>query len=200
MEPLPDVSLRFRREPEAEWIEEKWIDILRHVRDGSEPVLPETPPESSWLRRWGFLLILAATAVLVLLAWRMKRRSALEAPLPPDQWALREIERIERTLTPPQGEAETYHTQMSYVVRRYLTEHFGLHALQQTTAEFLAAVHDVPPEAAALLGEFLQRCDLAKFARAGTTPEECRRTAELARELVRRTGSVSCRVQAPPGS
>jgi hypothetical protein len=119
-----------------------------------------------------------------------------------DQWAQREIQRIEGTLMPPQGEAETYHTQLSFIVRRYLTEQFGLHALQQTTTEFLEAVRQVPQvtaeqktqlttEQQALLRELFERCDLAKFARARTLPEECRRTAELARELVRQTAQLA---------
>jgi hypothetical protein len=190
IEPVPDLTVRFRRGTDAEWIEEKWIDILRNVRAGSESPQPEDEAPS-WLRRWGFILVLGATALLVLLAWVKKRRQVHRvAPLPPDRWALREIERIEKTLMPPQGEAETFHTQISFVVRRYLAERFGLHALQQTTAEFLESVRQVPQlsaEEQALLTELFERCDLAKFARAGTSPEECQHTAELARNLVRQT-------------
>jgi hypothetical protein len=188
-EPLPDVTVRFRRGPESEWIEEKWIDILRYIQDGSEtPRLAEKRP--SWLRRWGFVLLLAATVVLVLLAWLKKRNIRRQAALPLDRWALREIERIETTLLPPQGAAETYHTHISFVVRRYLAERFGLRAFQQTTPEFLEAIRhlpQLPPEEQTLLTELFQRCDLAKFARAGTTPEECQQTAALARDLVRQT-------------
>jgi hypothetical protein len=194
VEPVPDVTVRFRRQPDAEWIEEKWIDILRNIRDGTQPPQPmkETP---SWLRRWGFVLILAVTALLVMLAWLSKRhRFRRLAALPSDRWALGEIERIEKTLMPPQGEAATYHTQISFVVRRYLAERFGLHALQQTTAEFLESARQVsqlPAEEQTLLTELFQRCDLAKFARADTSPEECQRTAELARTLVQQTVSSS---------
>jgi hypothetical protein len=188
-EPLADLSVRFRRGPEDEWREEKWTDILRRVRfPQSQP-----PPEegTSWLRRWGFVLLLSVTGLLVLLAWLGRRQGVRrEAPLPPDLWALREIERIDKTVMPPQSDAETYHTQISYVVRRFLAERFGLHALQQTTAEFLEAVRSVPyltTDHQKLLAELFERCDLAKFARATTAPEECHRTAELARRLVQQT-------------
>ena len=67
LEPVPDFTVRFRRQPDAEWVEEKWIDILRNVREGTELPQPMTR-EPSWLRRWGFVLIFAATALLVLLA------------------------------------------------------------------------------------------------------------------------------------
>ena len=112
------------------------------------------------------------------------------APLPPEQWALRELERIEQKLMPPQGDAEVFHTQLSHVVRRYLAERFGLHAL---AADHGGISRSRPPTAAGVGGaasavaRFFERCDLAKFARASTPPEECRRTAEMARELVRQT-------------
>lgn len=188
IEPVPDVTVRFRREPEAEWIEEKWIDIIRNTRDGAETPRP-LQPEPSWLRRWGFVLVLAAAFLLILLAWLRKRwRFRPRALLSPDRWAIREIERIESSLLPPKGAAEAYHTQLSFVVRRYLAERFGLPALQQTTAEFLESIRKLPQLTAheqALLAQLSARCDLAKFARAGTSPEECRRTAELARALLR---------------
>jgi hypothetical protein len=190
MEPVPDLTVRFRRGTDAEWMEEKWIDILRHVRDGTE--IPQAGEERpSLLRRWEIMFALAVTALLILLAWlRKRRRVPRQAPLPPDRWALREMERIETTLMPPQGNAELYHTQISFIVRRYLAERFGLHALQQTTTEFLEAIRQLPQLAAeeqALLAELLARCDLAKFARADASPEECQRTAELARNLVQQT-------------
>lgn len=188
IETLPDVSLRFRASPDAKWQETQWVDILKHIRDLQEPP-PAADERSSWLRRGWFLLVLAAVALVVLIFWlRTRWRLRGEAPLAPDQWALREIERIEKTLMPPQSEAETYHTRMSQIVRRYLAERFGLHTLQQTTVEFLEALHAVPQATAeqqALLSEWFQRCDLAKFARAGTSVEECQYTTELARELVR---------------
>jgi hypothetical protein len=187
IETLPDVSLRFRDGPGAEWEEAKWVDILKHIRDLPASATP-VEEQSSWLRRWGFVLALAATALLMLLLWLRKRwHLRSEAPLPPEQWALREIQRIEGTLMPPKGEAETYHTQLSFVVRRYLAERFGLHALQQTTVEFLESLREAPQvtaEQQALLSELFERCDLAKFARIPTPPEDCRHTAELARELV----------------
>lgn len=189
-ESLPDVTVRFRSDPDAEWIEEKWVDILRNVRDGPS-IQPAAADEPSWLQRWGFVLILAATSLLVLLAWLTKRwRIRRQPPLLPQQWALREIERTETTLMPPHGEAEAYHTRISFIVRRYLAERFGLHALEQTTTEFLESIRPLPQlsaEEQALLAELFQRCDLAKFARAGASPQECQQTAKLACELVRQT-------------
>jgi hypothetical protein len=198
VETVPDVSLRFRDGPDADWEEAKWVDILKQMRDGPRPPQPP-PPEPSWLWRWGLALALGLATVL-LVSWMMKRRrDRQESPLPPDQGALSELDRIERTLMPPQGNAEVFHTQLSHIVRRYLAERYVPHALQQTTAEFLEAVRQVPQlsaEQQERLRDLFERCDLAKFARASTPPEECRRTAELARELVRQTShNAECRMQ-----
>jgi hypothetical protein len=185
--PVADVSVRFRDGPGTDWSEAHWIDIFKQARDVPHPPIP--PVQSSWLRRWELAPILALVGLL-LAVWMFKRRRGKPAPLLPEQHALRELERIEQGLMPPRGDAEVFHTQLSHIVRRFLTERFGLHALQQTTAEFLAAVRQTPDwsaEQQARLRDFFERCDLAKFARARTPPEECRRTAELARELVRQT-------------
>ena len=189
--PVADVSVRFRDGPAATWGDAHWIDIFKQVRDMPHPPTPAA--ESSWLRRWGLVLILALVGLLLMGAWLLKRLRGGPAPLSPAQYVLRELERIEQELMPPQGDAEVFHTQLSHLVRRYLAERFGLHALQQTTTEFLEAVRQTPElsaEQQALLGQFFERCDLAKFARAAASPEECRRNAELARELVRQTTNL----------
>jgi hypothetical protein len=187
--PVADVSVRFRDGPESTWEEARWVDILKPVRDLPGPPLPPPAPPS-WLIRWRSPLLIGLLGLLFG-AWLMRRRRATpEPPLPPDQWALRELERIEATLLPPRSAPEAYHTQLSQVLRRYLTERLGLYALQQTSAEFFDAVRQVSAlsvDHQELLRDIFQRCDLAKFARASASPEECRRTTELARELVRQT-------------
>ncbi len=187
----PDLSVRFRTGPDAAWEEAKWVDILKYVRDVPPP--PAPPEESSWLRRWGPIVLTVVVTLLLIVLLFQRRRIKTAPPLPPEQWALRELDRIEEKLMPPRGDAEAFHTQLSQVVRRYLAERFVPHALQQTTAEFLDAVRQVPQltEAhQALLHDLFERCDLAKFARASTPPEECRRTAEMARDLIRQATSL----------
>ncbi len=186
--PVADVAVRFRDGPDATWGEARWVDIFKQVRDVPHP--PAPPAQSSSLRRWGLATILGLVGLALVGAWRMKRRRGGPAPLSPEQYALRELEHMEQDLMPPRGDAEVFHTQLAQVVRRYLAERFALHALQQTTPEFLEAVRQTPALAAEWqerLREFFERCDLAKFARAAASPEECRRTLELARELVRQT-------------
>src|SRR5262249_20238867 len=92
------------------------------------------------------------------------------------------------------GAAERYHTLLSDVVRGYLEKRFEVLASRQTTPEFLEAMRGSPQLTAPqqdLLREFLRRCDLAKFARANPSPEECRAAAAMARDFVEQTAAVA---------
>lgn len=163
---------------------------LGKLRDitGVERV-PEPPPEAPWpIWPW---LVPAALGVSALLAWLWQRRRRRATPPPPaDQWALAEIQRIAGLGLAGNGEVERYHTLLSDVVRRYLELRFQLPASRQTTPEFLqtmAASGLLAPAQQALLSGFLERCDLAKFARAGFSVDECRQAAAMACAFVEQT-------------
>ncbi len=174
---------------------------LGKLRDitGVEQV-PEPPPEPAWpVWPWLVPVFVLAGGLLV---WLWRRRRRREVPPPPaGQWALAEIERIEGLGLTANGEVERYHTLLSDVVRRYLELRFQLPASQQTTPEFLQATATsglLAPGQQALLGGFLERCDLAKFARAGFSADECRQVAGMARTFVEQT-TASKPATAEPG-
>jgi hypothetical protein len=184
--PLPGVKVRFREGESAAWQEVEWPDVLCPERDGLAPEAPPAvPPASGWLPA----VVAATLGAVVLLAggWSLlRRRAAAQPSLPPGPRTLRELEEVEQAAQPG-CDGSVLHARLADAVRRYLAERFGLRALEQTTAEFLESARPVPQlggERQELLRDFLQRCDLAKFARAGLSPEECRRTAALARALV----------------
>jgi hypothetical protein len=69
-----------------------------------------------------------------------------------------------------------------------LAERYGLPAQVQTTAEFLHTMSNTPElieELRQAVKDLLERCDLAKFAAMRTPPDECRRLAALARDVVK---------------
>jgi hypothetical protein len=75
-------------------------------------------------------------------------------------------------------------------VRTYLDRRFALRSQEQTTPEFFArlpAAPPWPPAAQQSLQDFLQLCDLAKFAGVRIAPPECRRAAALARSFIQTT-------------
>jgi len=147
------------------------------------PPAPALPLWPLWL-----VLALVVGGGLVLVGRRRGWGRRPAAAVAPDDWAAAELDRVDRLGLPDAGEVERYHSLLSDVVRGYLEKRFRLQAPRQTTAEFLEAARtaaDLPADTRGRLRAFLERCDLAKFARAGFTPDECRETGRMARELVR---------------
>jgi hypothetical protein len=166
------------------------LDVKKELRDITPPENPPPPPPS-WTRWLPWIGIAVAVLGLVAGGWGLRRRFASPAPpLAPHEWAARELDRIEALHLPEAGEVERFHTLLSDVVRAYLERRFSLPASQQTTAEFLETMRRSPqltPAQQGLLREFLERCDMAKFARAVPPPEECRAVAGMARSFVQET-------------
>lgn len=151
--------------------------------------VPPTPVQSSW-PYWLALAAVLLVVAAVLISKLVRRRPATRAALPADIWALVKLDRIDAMKLSDAGAAERLHTLVSDVVRRYLERRFDLQAPRQTTIEFLETMRASPKLSTSqqeLLREFLERCDLAKFARAACGVEECRTTAAMARRFVEET-------------
>lgn len=198
--------LRYRTGAEAaDWQTVPWEPVpvqvttevsaadLKQLRDIGPP---ERPDVAAPLPLWPALAALGVVFLtLALVLWvRRRRRPAPPVPLPPHAWALRELDRLEALGLPAKGEFNRYHTLLADTVRRYLELRFGVPAPQRTTAEFLQAVRatsHLTPEQQELLGELLQRCDLAKFAGAMPSAEECGAVAVMARSFVEQTAAAA---------
>ena len=77
---------------------------------------------------------------------------------------------------------------VSDILRGYVTEQYQLPVTRQTSVEFLAMLaksSPFSPEEASLLQDFLERCDLIKFARYDATPDDSRRLLEEAIQFVK---------------
>lgn len=207
--PLQVVPISFREGPGGTLHKVEWdaipIVITTRVDNPDKPSLSQlrdiTPiePTGAAPRKWwvwglmGLGVVLLAAAV-VMSAWQLVRRlSGGGVALPPEQWALRELDKVEAQRLPSSGQVERYHTLLSDVVRYYLERRFRLRAPQQTTAEFLATMQSwplLPATQQAILRDFLERCDLVKFAQVKPTPEECAALGAVARAFVEQTQAV----------
>ena len=77
---------------------------------------------------------------------------------------------------------------VSDILRRYVTEQFGLPVTRQTSVEFLNGLRGSSPlseDEKSLLEDFLNRCDLIKFARYDATREDSRLLLEEANRFVK---------------
>jgi len=151
---------------------------------------PPQPPRTWWPLLLVPAVVVAAGAAFV--CWKYYTRERPAPAPPPDRWALVQLGQLEALGLAVAGQVERYHTLLSDIVRRYLELRFQVQAPQQSTDEFLDAMRRSPRLTAAqeaLLREFLRQCDLAKFARAGFSAEECQAAGRMARALVEQTAS-----------
>jgi hypothetical protein len=109
-------------------------------------------------------VVLLALSALGLRRWLRRRRRP--RVLLPFEIALQRLEEM-RALMQPE-DAREFSIAVSDVVRRYIEERFGVTATHRTTEEFLhdllESSHAPLARHRALLSEFLQQCDLVKFA------------------------------------
>lgn len=133
-------------------------------------------------------VILLAVAAIGSWKWLRHRRFLAQAPY---QIALAQLEAARRLMDPEQ--AREYCFAVSEIIRNYLQVQFHLHAPRLTTEEFLRELVEVRETMLAshraLLGDFLQHCDLAKFAGWRYSQAALEEMHETASAFVTQTGA-----------
>lgn len=159
---------------------------------------PEELPDPDHLDWQLYALVGGGCVLLVIGGWLVRRRMRRPAPPlpepPADQWALRELGRLEAVPTSGPDDVQRYHAFLADVLRSYLDRRFGLHSSEQTTREFLSTLKQsstLAEDQQDQLRSVLERCDLAKFARIDYSPSDCRATAQQARDFVARSAAAS---------
>lgn len=91
---------------------------------------------------------------------------------------------------PSVGKIKEYYIELSDIVRRYIENRFEIRAPEMTTEEFLFSLRgsaDLTGTHKNLLKEFLERCDLVKFAKYGPTVAEIDSSFEAAWRFIDET-------------
>jgi hypothetical protein len=152
-------------------------DILQSALAAAEFHDIAPPVDYSLIPLW--LVFLATFVALVLIGYFvrqfLKRRRPAKPPQLPRDRALEELEAI----APEMEKMDPYRfsIRVSDILRRYVTEQYALPVTRQTSIEFLnslASRSPFQPEERALLEDFLNRCDLIKFARYEATTSDSR--------------------------
>ena len=155
------------------------------IRDIKPPV--EIPSGWGWF--WWVLAALATIAIAVMIwHWWQKRRSQIpvEPPVPAHVRAKQKLQEALALITRP----EPFCVLVSDTIRIYLEERFNFRAPERTTEEFLNELQDTDLLGSAQkekLGEFLECCDLVKFARYEPGEPELRNLHSSAVGLVEET-------------
>lgn len=149
---------------------------------------PARLPWNPWPWAAGALIGAALTALFLGLRSRRKRAERASGPprLPPDEEALRALDRLDALMD---GPAKPYYSRLTDTIKLYIERRFDFPALDRTTTELIPLLKGLPVDAGlrSALRELLETADLAKFARFESPAEERARHRARARELVEAT-------------
>lgn len=155
------------------------------IRDIRPPVDIPNP----WIWLWVSLGVLALAA-LGIWAWKtLQRRKAQVVSAPPVPAHVLARQRLEEALT-LLHQPKPFIIAVSNTLRTYLEDALNLRAPEQTTEEFLIELRHstlLNDRQKTSLGDFLQSCDLVKFARYEPRESELRELHADALELVAET-------------
>ncbi|MDP6891747.1 MAG: hypothetical protein QF731_01095 [Verrucomicrobiota bacterium] len=151
----------------------------------------DVPVVNEWIVL--LLVLLAVSLVAFISVWIIRRhlakhseKSAPPPPPPPHILAWNKLQNALGLI----HDANRFCTEVSLIIRVYLEERFDLHAPDRTTEEFLFELQsskflvDAHKE---LLVNFLEECDMVKFAKAEPPENELRRLYEAAGRLIGET-------------
>ncbi len=160
-------------------------------RQDIRDIKPLVPVRSTW---WWLLGALAVIGGIVGLWWWRGQRRLVEAPpsppRPPHEIAFEALSRLRQEDLPSHNHYEEYYVRLSGIARAYIEGRFGLRAPEMTTEEFLQVTSNAQALSAShrrLLQEFLERCDLVKFARYEPSRHEADEAFEAAHRFIQDT-------------
>lgn len=152
-------------------------------------IKPPVDIPDPWLWLWVLLSGLAATILVLIIVGFFRRKKAQEIAavvIPPHVRAKQRLAEALRLI----GDPNQFCTEVSQTLRLYLEERFTLRAPERTTEEFLVELQNskhLTLDQKLSLGEFLQSCDLVKFARHEPTESDLRQLHDSALRLVDET-------------
>lgn len=161
------------------------LQTATDIRDIKPPVDIPNPWEWLW---WTLAAVLLTAAAYLLWKWWKQKRAQVPI-IPPVPAHIRAKQKLQEALA-LLAQPKPFVIAVSDTLRTYLEERFEFHAPERTTEEFLYELQDtdrLARDQKESLGEFLQRCDLVKFAKYEPCEPELRDLHESALRLVEET-------------
>ena len=145
-----------------------------------------------WLTGLLLISVLALIAALIVHRLLTRPRTILQYPPPlaPHEAAMNDLRRLLAKGWIESENSEPFYIELSSIIRRYLENRFGLRAPERTTEEFIREAITsrlLSPDHQMLTSEFLEQCDLVKFARLRPQRADMQNGYNAAERLVRET-------------
>ena len=163
---------------------------MNDIKDVKPPV---NMPDLWWLLWILLALIIVAVGIYLFLRYKRPPQVLIEPQLPQiPAWekAYQELEALRRENLLDKGLFKDFFTRVSDIARHYMEDRFNIHAPHMTTEEFLyyLGITGHLNEAQKIaLKEFLDSCDMVKFAKYAPTINEALKNFDCARKLIDET-------------
>lgn len=151
------------------------------------------PVEPSY---WWIWLLFSACIITGIIVWLNRRRRKAEELIrifkPAHEIAYERLRVLVEQDLVKAGKTKQFYERISDILRHYIEHRFNLRAPERTTEEFLAeltSTNVLGNEDQRRLGEFLQHCDLVKFAKYNPITEQIQRTFDLVKDFIETTKS-----------
>jgi len=154
------------------------------IRDIRPPL--DVFPYPTWMVVTAGAIALLLVALMASFIVRAMRNRPKPAPPTPKEIALKQLKQAAEDVD--RKEPYAFSIQVSDILRKYVSAQYRLHATEQTSPEFLADAAKSPHFTGAdkrLLADFLEHCDLIKFARIDATQADSRALLEQAVRFVK---------------
>ena len=199
-----DIKYKEKLKPEIEVVKtpEIFVEVVTVLDADASDVRGIKPPVSLDKRYFKLYIIIAIVfGVLLLVAivlhyvYHRKQAEAesIPEPLSAHQIAYNDLESLKAMDLVSKGQIKEYYYRLSNIVRHYIENRFKLMAPERTTEEFLIEMTVTGELTAAhkeLIGNFLEHCDMVKFAAYGPDSREIESSFNSAKKLVDETKVV----------
>jgi hypothetical protein len=173
-------------------------DEAGDIRDIKSPIY--LPRDYRKLILWSSLgLLLAGLGIFAFYYIKRRREgksilpSRTKPPRPAHEVALEALEKLVQSDMLESGQVKNYYVEISDIIRTYIEGRYSIVALEMTTTQLLEKVRQeqIDSEIVVLLNEFLDSCDIVKFAKYIPTPQENEQTTQWAFDFVNKTKLVA---------
>jgi hypothetical protein len=208
---IPAINIKHKRKDEKKIREAKtseiFIEVVSILDENASDIRDIKPPVSLNKNYYRLYLIIAITlgalgiaGAIILFFYRRKHKEIgfTPEPLPAHEIAYNELENLKALNLISKGRIKEYYYGLSNIVRHYIENRFRLMAPERTTEEFLAEMaitHKLGEKHKQLIRNFLEHCDLVKYAKYGPNNQEIEDAFNSAKTLVDETREILETVQ-----